>query len=154
MNRREFLRDNAVLTAGALAASARPAKSSDTPRIVIDPAPQFEISPHLYMQIMEPLGVTDSSVAAAWDYQVDDWRADFIETTRDLAPGAVRWGGLVSRYYKWREGVGPAASRPFMRNYVWGGWESSRVGTDEFVGCWRGFATFATRSRGQKPNFW
>ena len=85
------------------------------------------------MQMMEPLGVTDPSVAAAWDYKLDDWRLDFIETTHDLAPDCVRFGGLHSRYYKWREGVGPVASRPFMRNYVWGGWESNRVGTHEFV---------------------
>ena len=47
--------------------------------------------------------------------------------------GAIRFGGLFSRYYKWREGVGPSAERPPMRNYVWGGWESNRIGTDEFV---------------------
>lgn len=62
--------------------------------------------------MVEPLGVTDSSMAAAWDYQTDDWRADLISTTHDLPPGYARFGGLVSRYYKWREGVGPVASRP------------------------------------------
>ena len=116
-----------------LAASALPAAASRVPYILIDPAPQFEISPFLYMQFMEPLGVTDASVAAAWDYERDDWRRDFIDLVRDLAPGAVRFGGLFSRYYRWREGVGPPASRPWMRNYVWGGWESNRVGTHEFV---------------------
>jgi len=133
MNRREFLRDNVALSAGALAASVLPSAASDAQRIVMDPTPQFEISPHLYMQMMEPLGVTDSSVAASWDYQTDDWRSDFIETTRDLAPGCVRFGGLVSRYYKWREGVGQVSTRPPMRNHVWGGWETNRVGTHEFV---------------------
>jgi hypothetical protein len=85
------------------------------------------------MQFMEPLGATDSSVEACWDYDADDWRKDFVDTVRDLAPGAIRFGGLYSRYYKWREGIGPAAKRPPMRNYVWGGWETHRVGTDEFV---------------------
>lgn len=33
--------------------------------IQIDPKPVFELSPYLYMQIMEPLGTTDSSVEAA-----------------------------------------------------------------------------------------
>jgi len=133
MNRREFLRDNSIVAGAALAGSALPARTSNGPGIVIDPAPQFEISPYLYMQFMEPLGVTDASVAAAWDYEIDDWRGDFVETARDLAPGVVRFGGLFSRYYKWREGVGPVASRPWMRNYFWGGWESNRVGTHEFV---------------------
>lgn len=89
------------------------------------------------MQFMEPLGVTDTAVEAAWDHEAGDWRRDFVETVRDLAPKAIRWGGLMSRYYKWREGVGPAAARPPMRNHVWGGWETNRVGTTEFVGLCR-----------------
>ncbi len=101
--------------------------------IVVDPAPRFEISPYLYMQFMEPLGVTDSSCEAAWDYDADNWRKDFVDVVKDLAPGVVRFGGLYSRYYKWREGVGPPASRPMMRNYVWGGRETNRIGTAEFA---------------------
>lgn len=85
------------------------------------------------MQFMEPLGTTDSSVEAAWSYDRDDWRADFVEATKDLAPGMIRYGGLFSRYYKWREGVGPSDKRPLMRNYIWGGKETNRVGTREFV---------------------
>src|SRR3954462_12733594 len=62
----------------------------------IDPAPLFPISPYLYMQFMEPLGVTDSAVEAAWDHDADGWRHDFVEAVQDLAPGAIRWGGLLS----------------------------------------------------------
>jgi alpha-L-arabinofuranosidase len=139
MKRRKFL--SAVTTAGIgslmqLRASAQAQAAQATSSgsaVIIDPKPLFEISPHLYMQFMEPLGVTDSSVEAAWDYERDDWRKDFIDTTRDLAPGMMRFGGLLSRYYKWREGIGPAAKRPLYRNYVWGGKETHRVGTHEFV---------------------
>ena len=60
-------------------------------------------------------------------------REDFVTVTHDLAPGVMRWGGLFSRYHKWREGVGPAAKRPLMRNYVWGGRDTNRAGTGEFV---------------------
>ena len=95
-----------------LAAAATPLLGADTNAIVLDPAPLFDISPHLYMQFMEPLGITDSSVEAAWDYDADDWRKDFVDVVRDLAPGAMRFGGLFSRYYNWREGVGPVANRP------------------------------------------
>lgn len=109
------------------------AEAQQPASLVIDPHPQFEISPWLYMQFMEPLGTTDSSVEASWDYERHDWRKDFVEVTRSLAPGAMRFGGLFSRYYKWREGVGPASQRPWMRNYVWGGKETNRVGTHEFV---------------------
>ena len=139
MKRRDFLKRSAgfaALAAAQLKAQAQEQVStaaSSGNSIVIDPKPLFEISPHLYMQFMEPLGITDSSVEAAWDYNRDDWRKDFVDTTKDLAPGMLRFGGLLSRYYKWREGVGPAAKRPWYRNYVWGGKEPHRVGTHEFV---------------------
>ena len=125
--RREFIRR------AAAAALAQSAPAADANAIVIDPKPLFEISPLLYMQFMEPLGTTDGSVEAAWDYDADDWRKDFVDVVRDLAPGAMRFGGLFSRYYHWREGVGPVSQRPSMRNYVWGGKETNRVGTHEFV---------------------
>jgi len=138
MNRRAFVKSCAVAAtsvaaARALAQNQAAEATQAASAIVIEPKPLFEISPLLYMQFMEPLGVTDSSVEAAWDYNRDDWRKDFVETTKDLAPGAMRFGGLFSRYYKWREGVGPAERRPWMRNYVWGGKETNRVGTHEFV---------------------
>ena len=100
--RRDFLKKAAV---AAAAQSTIRAAGDDT--IQIDPKPLFDISPHLYMQFMEPLGTTDSSVEAAWDYETDDWRTDFVEAVRDLSPGLIRFGGNFSRYYKWREGVGP-----------------------------------------------
>ena len=141
MKRRRFLSTVTSAAAGVVAATqlrsfARTQAAQATASgagVVIDPKPLFDISPHLYMQFMEPLGVTDSSVEAAWDYEQDDWRKDFVETTRDLAPGMMRFGGLLSRYYKWREGLGPAAKRPPYRNYVWGGKETHRAGTHEFV---------------------
>ncbi len=141
MKRREFLKLSTSLAGGMLAASQfnvvaqtqASAAASSGGAVVIDPTPLFDISPHLYLQFMEPLGVTDPSIEAAWDYNRDDWRKDFVDTTADLAPGMVRFGGLFSRYYKWREGVGPPAKRPWMRNYVWGGKETNRVGTHEFV---------------------
>jgi alpha-L-arabinofuranosidase len=126
--RRDFLKQAGM---AAAAQSALQPTGADT--IVINPQPLFPISPLLYMQFMEPLGVTDSSVEAAWDYDTDDWRADFISVVQDLAPDVMRFGGLFSRYYRWREGVGPVSARPSMRNYAWGGKETNRVGTHEFV---------------------
>ncbi len=140
MKRRTFLKSSSLVTAGALfgglpglaQVQANAAKESGG-ALVVDPTPLFDISPHLYMQFMEPLGATDAGVEAAWSYDSDNWRRDFIEATRDLAPDVVRFGGLLSRYYKWKEGVGPAEKRPWYRNYVWGGKETHRVGTHEFV---------------------
>ena len=124
IRRREFL---------AAASLAAVSEAGQANAILVDPQPLFEISPWLYMQFMEPLGATDSSVEASWDYDTGDWRKDFVDAVRDLAPGAIRFGGLFSRYYKWREGIGPAEKRPTMRNFVWGGIETNRVGTHEFV---------------------
>jgi alpha-N-arabinofuranosidase len=101
--------------------------------IKIDANPRFSISPRLYMQFMEPLGTTDSSVEACWDVLKDGWREDVIEAVRDLAPSSIRWGGILTSFWKWRESVGDPAKRPPMVNYLWGGWEKNRVGVDEFL---------------------
>jgi alpha-L-arabinofuranosidase len=101
--------------------------------VEVDATVRYELSPHLYMQFMEPLGTNDSSVEASWDHLRDCWREDLIEATRGLAPGMMRWGGLLCSYYRWREGVGPREKRVPMHNIVWGGIESNQVGTAEFV---------------------
>jgi alpha-L-arabinofuranosidase len=143
VSRREFLKDCSFAAAGSLMAGAAAAHPDDfsgrerirlpNEAIIVDPRPQFPLSPYFYMQFMEPLGNTDGSVEASWDYDTDDWRDDLIETVGGLAPDCIRWGGAFIRYYKWREGVGPPESRPSMYNYIWGGKESNRVGTAEVV---------------------
>lgn len=130
MNRRNFLH----LAAAAAAALAPSSSGAAEPAgLAIDPKPLHELSPHLYMQFMEPLGVTDGSVEAAWDHTRNAWRQDLVEVTRELAPGMLRWGGLFSAYYRWKEGVGPRAARKRMLNLQWGGTETNQVGTAEFL---------------------
>jgi alpha-L-arabinofuranosidase len=99
----------------------------------VDPKPAYELSPYLYMQFMEPLGVTDGSVEASWNHRENQWREDLVKVTSDLAPTMLRWGGIYTDFYRWREGVGPREKRPVMRNLLWGGIESNQVGTAEFV---------------------
>ncbi len=101
--------------------------------VVVDPTPRFKLSPWLYMQFMEPLGVTDGSVEAMWDHMKDEWRPSVVETTKELAPSLLRFGGCLSSYYRWREGIGPRATRVPMHNLLWGGIESNQVGLHEFV---------------------
>ena len=100
--------------------------------LTIDPQPTFSLSPWLYMQFMEPLGVTDSSVEASWDHINDDWRPDLVAETKKLGPTLLRWGGCLSSYYRWHEGVGPRNKRKPYYNLLWGGIESNQVGTHEF----------------------
>ncbi|MGA2496970.1 MAG: alpha-L-arabinofuranosidase [Tepidisphaeraceae bacterium] len=123
-----------VAGAAAAAASVRVLAAEDvSPLLSVDPAPRFELSPYLYMQFMEPLGTTDSSVEASWDHLHDRWRPDLVEVTRELAPPMMRWGGIFCDFYRWREGVGPREERAPMLNLMWGGVESNQVGTAEFV---------------------
>jgi alpha-L-arabinofuranosidase len=135
--RRDVLRSaipvGAAIAAGASARSWAAPAAAATGRIEISPEPRFSLSPHLYMQFMEPLGTTDGSVEASWDHLKQRWRPDLIAATRELAPPMLRWGGLLSAYYRWREGVGPRSSRKPMHNLHWGGVETSQIGTDEFL---------------------
>lgn len=101
--------------------------------ISIDPKVKFDLSPYLYMQFMEPLGTTDSSVDAAWNFGADRWREDVIEITQELAPPLMRWGGCFCSYYRWKEGVGPMNQRKPMLNQLWGGIYNNQVGTHEFM---------------------
>jgi len=101
--------------------------------LTVNPQPRFDLSPYLYMQFMEPLGTTDGSVAAAWDFVQDRFREDVVEVTKELAPTLVRWGGAFIAYYRWKEAVGPRDQRKPMINIAWGGIESNQIGTGEFV---------------------
>jgi alpha-N-arabinofuranosidase len=138
--RRDFLK---VMGAGVAAAGASASvggvsraaepRSASRALLRVDPEPKYALSPYLYQQFMEPLGTTDGSVAAAWDFWGQRWREDVIEVTKKLAPPLLRWGGLFAAYYRWREGVGPRDQRKPMYNMSWGGMETNQVGTAEFV---------------------
>ncbi len=135
MKRRDFVKI-AGLGSASLAAAPRIDARVTKPAaatLSVDPQPQFALSSHLYMQFMEPLGTTDSSVEASWDHATNQWKPGLIEVTKALAPGMMRWGGNLSAYYKWREGVGPRKSRVPFLNTDWGGMETSQIGTAEFV---------------------
>lgn len=102
--------------------------------LAIDPKPTFGLSPYLYMQFMEPLGSTDSSVEAGWDFTRHCWREDFVEVTQELAPPLIRWpGGCLSSYYRWKEAIGPRDKRRPLLNMCWNGMETNQIGTDEFM---------------------
>lgn len=101
--------------------------------IIIDPAPQFDLSPNLYTQFMEPLGATDGSVESSWDHIKQDWRPDIVEITKRIKPGMIRWGGCFSSYYRWKEAVGPRKKRVPMPNIMWGGVETNQIGTHELA---------------------
>ena len=135
MKRRDFVRITGTGGASLVLAPVLniSVKEDSNPPLNINPKPKFDLSPWLYMQFMEPLGVTDSSVEAAWDHSIDKWRDDVVQVTRELSPGMIRWGGIFSSYYRWREAVGPREKRKPMLNITWNGIESNQIGTAEFV---------------------
>ncbi|MBQ7322594.1 MAG: hypothetical protein IJW99_10900 [Clostridia bacterium] len=99
----------------------------------IDPREKHRISPYLYMQFMEPLGICDSSVDAAWNFEEEDWEEPLLEKVRELAPTMVRFGGCFASYYHWKEAIGAYDRRVPMVNYCWGGIYANHVGTHEVV---------------------
>jgi len=130
--RRTFLRAVGIGAASGIVSSSARADTS-APVLEIEAEPLYDLSPWLYMQFMEPLGTTDGSVAAAWDFAHDRWREDVVAVTKELSPTLIRWGGIFIDYYRWREGVGPRDERRPALNMLWGGIDTNQVGTHEFV---------------------
>ena len=62
------------------------------------------------------------------------FRTDVLDLLRGLRMGVLRWpGGNFASNYHWTDGIGPKDSRPSRPELAWGGTESNRFGTDEFL---------------------
>ena len=66
-------------------------------------------------------------------------RPDLLAALRGLDPPFVRWpGGSFASTYKWKDGIGPHATRTYHPNVMWGGYaDYYGFGTDEFMGLMR-----------------
>src|SRR3954471_15028791 len=65
---------------------------------------------------------------------VDGFREDVLELTRELAVTLVRYpGGNFVSGYDWEDGVGPRDRRPTRLDLAWHSIEPNHVGTDEFI---------------------
>lgn len=63
------------------------------------------------------------------------FRIDVLALLRDLRLGVLRWpGGNFASNYHWADGIGPKDARPRRPELAWGGEESNRFGSDEFLG--------------------
>ncbi|HEY7461088.1 MAG TPA: carbohydrate binding domain-containing protein, partial [Gemmatimonadota bacterium] len=62
-------------------------------------------------------------------------RPDLRAALEGLAPPFIRWpGGSYASIYKWKDGIGPAVSRKYNPNTIWGGYSDYYgFGTDEFL---------------------
>lgn len=95
--------------------------------------PKHPISPYLYMQFMEPLGMFDGSMDAGWDFWNNQWKPFLIDKVKELGPKMVRFGGCFASYYHWREAVGPRSQRVPMLNQDWESLYHNQMGTAEVV---------------------
>jgi alpha-L-arabinofuranosidase len=61
-------------------------------------------------------------------------RKDVVDALKELKIPVLRWpGGCFADEYHWKDGIGPAESRPKMINVHWGGViENNHFGTHEF----------------------
>lgn len=96
-----------------------------------------EISPFLYGQFIEYMGrcidggVYDEKSPRSRPGGI---RADVLEKVRDLGPTLLRFpGGTFVKTFHWEDGVGPKESRRASKNLIWGGVNTFRFGTCEFI---------------------
>jgi alpha-L-arabinofuranosidase len=63
------------------------------------------------------------------------FRPDLFDALKGLKPPFIRWpGGSYASTYKWKDGIGPAVSRKYNPNMMWGGYSDYYgFGTDEFL---------------------
>jgi alpha-N-arabinofuranosidase len=63
------------------------------------------------------------------------FRPDLLASLKGLKPPFIRWpGGSFASTYKWQDGIGPAESRVYHPNEMWGGYSDYYgFGTDEFL---------------------
>lgn len=66
---------------------------------------------------------------------IDGWRRDVVEATKELNPPLLRWGGstIDPGGYKWKEGIGDRDRRTPFLNANWGRRDSGDVGIEEFI---------------------
>jgi alpha-L-arabinofuranosidase len=62
------------------------------------------------------------------------FRRDVLALLKDLKVSVLRWpgGNFVSNYH-WADGIGTKDERPERPDLAWGGTESNRFGTDEYI---------------------
>jgi alpha-L-arabinofuranosidase len=107
-------------------------------RIVVDPArPLGTVDRNVFGGFVEHLGrciyggMYDEGSPLA---DAQGFRTDVLGLLRELRMGVLRWpgGNFVSNYH-WADGIGPKDARPRRPELAWGGEESNRFGTDEFL---------------------
>ncbi len=107
-------------------------------RIAVDPArPVGRLDRNVFGGFVEHLGRCIYGGIYEEGSALSDqrgFRQDVLSLLRGLRMGVLRWpgGNFVSNYH-WADGIGPKDQRPRRPELAWGGEESNRFGTDEFM---------------------
>ena len=123
----------------ALIATSGPARSEIRVAAAVNTqAKGPRIRPEIYGQFAEHLGTgIDGGIWVGPDSAIPNirgYRRDVVEALQLLKVPVVRWpGGCFADIYRWRDGIGPRASRAVMLNKWWGNTEEkNQFGTHEF----------------------
>jgi len=120
------------------AAGAAPAQTIEARLTVAQEAAGPRIEPTVYGHFVEHLG--SGVYGGLWVGPESDipntrgWRNDVVQSLRRIGVPVMRWpGGCFADDYDWRDGIGDPAQRPKRPNRWWGGVDTNRVGTHEFM---------------------
>src|SRR5215475_10084852 len=126
-----------LLSTGRPIAVGQPAQAPQA-RIKIDIDRAIgEVHPHLFGNFTEHLGrmiyggIYEEGSPLS---DKDGVRLDTLEAVKGLNVSILRYpGGNFVSGYDWKDGIGPKDRRPARPELAWGGVETNRFGTDEFL---------------------
>jgi alpha-L-arabinofuranosidase len=114
----------------------RPAAEPARIKIDVDRA-IGEVHPHVFGHFAEHLGrmiyggIYEEGSPLS---DADGFRTDVMKAIEPLDVSLLRWpGGNFVSTYNWKDGIGPKDQRPVHAEPAWGGLETNRFGTDEFL---------------------
>lgn len=92
-----------------------------------------DIDPRIYGQYVENLTPEDRPIYGGVVDEEGELRPAVVGALKHMGVPMIRWGGNYTDVYRWMDGIGPKVARPVRPNYFWGGLESNRFGTHEFL---------------------
>lgn len=115
-------------------------------KITVEAGKGFEIDRRIYGHFIENMGRCTYGGILKNTRPGDPrgpWKTNdvVLEMVKDLKPPVIRWpGGLYADGYDWRDGIGPAGSRPLKRNRYWSRYgpfinllDPGAFGSDEYM---------------------
>ncbi len=144
ISRRRFVRSAAAVSFCSLIPRMAGASSAATRKVVVRADSEIGlVRPEFHGHFAEHLG--SCVYGGLWVGKksaipnINGYRKQAVDALKELGIPVLRWpGGCYADDYHWRDGIGPAESRPRRVNIHWGGYvEDGSFGTHEFIGLCR-----------------